>query len=268
MPPSFLRVFMRRIRFIFSPSFRAGLARIIATRPNSRRMLIKMSGKSCICAVCGYRAASRFKHGHGGRIISSASWSRRWPRDTCYHFASPGIFIAGANEPTGWWSIASRDNQWRHSNRYPLAIFKRTKYSYSFKSRRYYWPALPASCFAEARLSAIRIHSGRIDKKVWHTPEENGGKKKKKKINLWRFGNSLSENFEKFQKIWNMGKLKLLDTLHSAFPSFFLVYLTHCLNKTNHLHLFIISLTECFNNRATSDKALHPAFCMVRSLMR
>lgn len=143
----------------------------------------------------------------------------RWPRDTCYHFASPGIFIASANEPTGWWSIASRDNQ--HSNRYPLAIFKRTKYSYSFKSRRYsYWPPLPASCFAETPAFSYPNTLGRIDKKVWYVPEEN----EKKKINLWRFGNSLSENFEIFQKIRNMGKLKLLDTsqrfiVHSLFFS-------------------------------------------------
>ena len=131
-----------------------------------------------------------------------------------------GIFIAGANEPTGWWSIVSHDNQWRHSNRYPFAIFKRTKYSYSFKSRRYCWLALPASCFTETRFSAIRIHSVGLLKRFGMRSEENGEKKSAYDYSKIRFPKT-RKSCKKFEtrEIETTGYRKHFN---SAFPSFFL----------------------------------------------
>lgn len=81
----------------------------------------------------------------------------------------------------------------------------RTKYSYSFKSRRYYWPALPASCFAEVRFSDYSNTLGRVDKKVRpRKTEKKSGYDNIRKLAFWKLG--------KVSKNPNRGKLKLLDT--------------------------------------------------------
>lgn len=72
------------------------------------QVLIKTTGKSCGCAALAViarplpRPSPVLNADAGSEIISSAVAGRmvcRWtPRDTCYHLAPCGIFIAGVNE--------------------------------------------------------------------------------------------------------------------------------------------------------------------------
>lgn len=86
-------------------------ARITATLPKSRRTLIKTAGKLCGRAACGYiTRLAVLNTDNKPRLLASRYRSRRrgvhgvcrWTsRDTCYHFARHGIFIAGAGELPG-----------------------------------------------------------------------------------------------------------------------------------------------------------------------
>jgi len=137
----------------------------------------------------------------------------RWtPRDTCYHFAPVGHLYRGCERADRMViDRIARQPVWR---RYPLAIFKRTKYSYSFESRRYYWPTLPASCFTEARFSAI--HSVRLIKSMCLRKTEKT--KSTYDYSEIRFPKT-SKSFKKNSK---HGKLKLLDTVSACISFFFL----------------------------------------------
>lgn len=87
----------------------------------------------------------------------------RWtPRDTCYHLASRGIFIAGVNErPDGDRSCCATASDGTQTDT-SLAIFKRARYSYSFERAT----ALSAGCFRRGpRCCELFGYINWIDKK-------------------------------------------------------------------------------------------------------
>lgn len=187
----------------------------------------------------------------------------RWTsRDTCYHFAPRGIFIAGANEPTGWWSIASRDNQWRGTQTDTRLQFSNERNT-ATRSRavdtagRHFPPVV-----SQRPGFQLFEYTRSIDEKVWHAPEENGQKKSAYDYSKIRF----PKTFEKFEtrEIETIGRAGSASMVHSLL---FFLCLMHCLNTTNHFRLFTVSqnvsviereaIKHCILHSALHDEITH-----------
>lgn len=145
----------------------------------------------------------------------------RWtPRDTCYHFAPLGHLYRECE-----WADrmvidrASRDNQWRHSQPILARNFQTNEIQLLIQEPSILLAGTSRQLFHRGPVFGCSNTLGRIDKKVWHAPEENGEKNQLMTIRKFAFRKlwKASKKFET-REIETIGHRKRFN---GAFCSFF-----------------------------------------------
>lgn len=185
-----------------------------------------------------------------------------------------GIFIAGVN---GWWSIVSRDSQWRHSNRYPGRNFQ-TNQTQLLIQEPSILPALSAGCFAETRFSIIWI-LGRIDKKKKNLVCARGNTLKKESVyDYLKIRNNFAKTLKSLEVPKNSERKKRNGEIEAIgyrkrfngtiCPSFFVVHPMHRPKYTatstclpSRWPSVLVTAGRQGERSAIKHCILHPAFC-------
>lgn len=200
----------------------------------------------------------------------------RWtPRDTCYHLASHGIFIAGVNErPDGDRSRCATATvtalkpipRSQFSNEPDIAILVREP-----SILRHFSPVVSRR---PGVVSYLDTSIGLIKKKdLVCTREKLNKKKQKKQGNHFTRLFENSNVFRKLRRVSNLWKIRKTQDWNywtykwnvsmecSLSLFFFSVHPMHCLKSTEHFYLFTVSNISIGEGReAIKHHIRHPAF--------